>query len=234
MVQRVTYRRRKSFQTKSNVIRKVRTPGGKLVVQYVGKRGKGTSCGEYGCERPLSGVRCLALCHCCAGTGCATPRPWEGVAPTAEWADGGGRQWRQSGCCNARGEGRCGRPSGAMQRRRRQFGLTRSVPPFVCADQGLQAYGARACVQAPEVRHPPVRRRQVRQVRAYQVRTSHRFSTLRRRDWLRWDLWILRRWTLTQKPPPGPRRIIRAFLIEEQKIVKKVLKAQASAKPVEK
>lgn len=57
MVQRVTYRRRKSFHTKSNIVRKVRTPGGKLVVQYVGKRGKGPSCGEYGCGRPLSGVR---------------------------------------------------------------------------------------------------------------------------------------------------------------------------------
>ena len=57
MVQRVTYRRRKSFATKSNVVRKVRTPGGKLTLQYVGKQAKRTGCGESGCDRPLSGVR---------------------------------------------------------------------------------------------------------------------------------------------------------------------------------
>jgi len=59
MVQRVTYRRRKSFHTKSNIVRKVRTPGGKLVVQYVGKRGKRPTCGEYGCDRPLSGIKAV-------------------------------------------------------------------------------------------------------------------------------------------------------------------------------
>ena len=37
---------------------------------------------------------------------------------------------------------------------------------------------------------------------------------------------------LTSHPPrlPSPLRIVRAFLIEEQKIVKKVLKTQAAAK----
>mgnify|MGYP005677879041 CR=1 FL=1 len=69
MVQRVTYRRRKSFNTKSNKIRKVKTPGGKLVVHYVGKKGKAPMCGEPGCNTRLSGVRrypnthlCVALC----------------------------------------------------------------------------------------------------------------------------------------------------------------------------
>ncbi len=38
---RVTYMRRTSYNTKSNKIRKIRTPGGRLAVQYVGKRGKG-------------------------------------------------------------------------------------------------------------------------------------------------------------------------------------------------
>jgi ribosomal protein L34E len=70
MVQRVTYRRRKSFQTKSNVVRKVRTPGGKLVVQYVGKRGKAPTCGEYGCDRPLSGVRWRPCAAGCAAAAC--------------------------------------------------------------------------------------------------------------------------------------------------------------------
>lgn len=41
MALRVTYRRRKSYNTKSNKIRKVKTPGGRLVVQYVQKRAKG-------------------------------------------------------------------------------------------------------------------------------------------------------------------------------------------------
>ena len=38
---RVTYRRRKSYNTRSNKIRKVKTPGGRLVAQYVGKVTKG-------------------------------------------------------------------------------------------------------------------------------------------------------------------------------------------------
>ena len=35
---RVTYRRRKSYNTKSNKIRKVKTPGGRLVAQYTKKK----------------------------------------------------------------------------------------------------------------------------------------------------------------------------------------------------
>lgn len=38
---RVTYSRRKSYNTRSNKIRKVRTPGGRLTAQYVQKREKG-------------------------------------------------------------------------------------------------------------------------------------------------------------------------------------------------
>ncbi len=37
---RVTYLRRKSYNTKSNKIRKHRTPGGRLTIKYVGKRQK--------------------------------------------------------------------------------------------------------------------------------------------------------------------------------------------------
>merc|ERR1739845_254495 len=39
MVQRITYRRRLSYNTKSNRVKKVRTPGGKLVFQYLKMRG---------------------------------------------------------------------------------------------------------------------------------------------------------------------------------------------------
>jgi large subunit ribosomal protein L34e len=38
---RVTYLRRKSYNTRSNKIRKHRTPGGRLTIKYVGKRQKG-------------------------------------------------------------------------------------------------------------------------------------------------------------------------------------------------
>lgn len=38
---RVTYRRRKSYNTRSNKIKKVKTPGGRLVVHYRKKRTKG-------------------------------------------------------------------------------------------------------------------------------------------------------------------------------------------------
>merc|ERR1711937_238276 len=38
MVQRLTYRRRHSYATKSNRVKKVRTPGGKLTFHYVAKK----------------------------------------------------------------------------------------------------------------------------------------------------------------------------------------------------
>lgn len=41
MAARVTYRRRLSYNTKSNKIRRLRTPGGRLVVQYVRKSASG-------------------------------------------------------------------------------------------------------------------------------------------------------------------------------------------------
>lgn len=58
MAQRVTYRRRKSFNTRSNKIRCVKTPGGKLAVQYLQKRPRGVMCGD--CKTSLPGVRARA------------------------------------------------------------------------------------------------------------------------------------------------------------------------------
>ncbi|KAL3921663.1 MAG: hypothetical protein SGPRY_004826, partial [Prymnesium sp.] len=58
-VQRVTYRRRKSFRTASNAVRKVKTPGGKLVLHYMGKKGKGPTCGDSACSRSLHGIPAL-------------------------------------------------------------------------------------------------------------------------------------------------------------------------------
>ena len=54
---RVTYRRRKSFRTVSNKVRKVKTPGGKLVLHYTGKKGSNPICGDPGCDQRLHGVR---------------------------------------------------------------------------------------------------------------------------------------------------------------------------------
>lgn len=50
MVQRVTYRRRLSYNTPSNKIRKVRTPGSRVVVQYVQKRAHGPHAPHDSCD----------------------------------------------------------------------------------------------------------------------------------------------------------------------------------------
>jgi ribosomal protein L34E len=63
MVQRITYRRRKSFNTRSNKIRKVKTPGGKLAVQYLQKKPRGVMCGD--CKTRLQGVRRRAMPGAC-------------------------------------------------------------------------------------------------------------------------------------------------------------------------
>merc|ERR1712172_265868 len=55
MVQRITYRRRLSYNTKSNRVKKVRTPGGKLVFQYLKKRPSVPKCPMTGLR--LKGVR---------------------------------------------------------------------------------------------------------------------------------------------------------------------------------
>lgn len=48
MGQRVTYRRRCSYATKGNKFSVVKTPGGKLAMQYIQKKGKGPKCGDCG------------------------------------------------------------------------------------------------------------------------------------------------------------------------------------------
>merc|ERR1739847_53070 len=55
MVQRITYRRRLAWNTTSNKRRISKTPGGKLVFLYTGKRGTITKCGDTG--RPLQGIQ---------------------------------------------------------------------------------------------------------------------------------------------------------------------------------
>ena len=50
MMQRVTYRRRLSYNTGSNKVRKVRTPGSRVVVQYVQKRAHGPRAPHDSCD----------------------------------------------------------------------------------------------------------------------------------------------------------------------------------------
>jgi large subunit ribosomal protein L34e len=57
MVQRVTYRRRLSYNTTSNRRRIVKTPGGKLVYHYVQKPAASPKCGD--CGSKLQGVPTL-------------------------------------------------------------------------------------------------------------------------------------------------------------------------------
>jgi len=54
MVQRVHYRRKVHYTTRSNIVRKVRTPGGRIVLQSQKKSGKGPKCGD--CPQRLSGI----------------------------------------------------------------------------------------------------------------------------------------------------------------------------------
>ncbi|CAJ2647951.1 unnamed protein product [Trifolium pratense] len=56
MVQRLTYRRRHSYATKSNQHRVVKTPGGKLVYQTTKKRASGPKC-------PVTGKRIQGIPH---------------------------------------------------------------------------------------------------------------------------------------------------------------------------
>jgi large subunit ribosomal protein L34e len=51
---RVTYRRRHSYNTRSNKIQKAHTPGGKIGVKYVTKKAKGVRCGD--CKKALPGI----------------------------------------------------------------------------------------------------------------------------------------------------------------------------------
>lgn len=52
MVQRVTYRRRLGYNTKSNRVRLVKTPGGRLVLHHLKKRGTNPKCGDCGIALP--------------------------------------------------------------------------------------------------------------------------------------------------------------------------------------
>merc|ERR1712124_90514 len=70
MVQRLTYRRRQSYATKSNKVRKVKTPGGLLTFHNVGKKAAKIKCGD--CGLALQGIP--ALRPCCTSVSLRTKR----------------------------------------------------------------------------------------------------------------------------------------------------------------
>jgi large subunit ribosomal protein L34e len=57
MAQRLTYRRRLSYNTKSNKVKVVKTPGGTLTYLYSKKKANGPRCGD--CGMKLLGVPAL-------------------------------------------------------------------------------------------------------------------------------------------------------------------------------
>ena len=64
MVQRLTYRRRHAYNTRSNKVKVVKTPGGTLTFHYLTKTVRRRVCGVVNCNVPIHGVprlRSLAL-----------------------------------------------------------------------------------------------------------------------------------------------------------------------------
>merc|ERR1719322_1656333 len=57
MVERLTYQKHTRYNTKSNKVRPLRTPGGRLVLHVVKKKAKGPACGD--CGKRLIGLPCL-------------------------------------------------------------------------------------------------------------------------------------------------------------------------------
>eukprot|EP00823_Brevimastigomonas_motovehiculus_P009465 TRINITY_DN9132_c0_g1_i1.p1 TRINITY_DN9132_c0_g1~~TRINITY_DN9132_c0_g1_i1.p1 ORF type:complete len:132 (+),score=18.54 TRINITY_DN9132_c0_g1_i1:41-397(+) len=53
-IARVTYRRRHSYNTTANRTKNVKTPGGRLIVQYLDKKCRTPHCGD--CGRKLNGI----------------------------------------------------------------------------------------------------------------------------------------------------------------------------------
>lgn len=57
MAARLTYRRKHTYRTRSNHVRRFNTPGGKLAFQYTDKKTSPVVCGETG--TPLNGIPVL-------------------------------------------------------------------------------------------------------------------------------------------------------------------------------
>ena len=77
---RVTYRRRASYRTKGNKFLKIRTPGGKLGIQYLKKRSKGNKLAGVKIARPADFRRMRASSR-------TVSRPYGGVLDHAAVRD---------------------------------------------------------------------------------------------------------------------------------------------------
>merc|ERR1711904_662380 len=79
MVQRVTFRRNHCFATKSNKFNKVKTPGGRLIIQYRTKKSTPLKCHLTG--QRLSGISALrpAMRRRAASKHKTVHRPYGGV-----------------------------------------------------------------------------------------------------------------------------------------------------------
>lgn len=81
MVARVTYRRKHTYRTRSNMVRKFKTPGGKLSVQYLNKRVNRLKCAETG--QYLNGIPRVAS-YKLARKQRTVSRPYGGVLSAGE------------------------------------------------------------------------------------------------------------------------------------------------------
>lgn len=81
MATRVTYRRKHTYRTKSNAVRRFRTPGGKLTVQYTGKKTKALVCSES--KALLNGIPRIAARRVSRRTR-TVKRPYGGCLSAAE------------------------------------------------------------------------------------------------------------------------------------------------------
>ena len=81
MADRVTYRRKNTYRTRGNVVKKFRTPGGKLTVQYKNKRVKRAVCSTTG--QKLNGIPRRAVKYLTKKQRTVT-RPYGGVLSGSE------------------------------------------------------------------------------------------------------------------------------------------------------
>ena len=81
MAARVTYRRKNTYRTKSNQVRKFRTPGGKLMVQYRSKNVKVARCTET--KELLNGIS-RKLAYLVPRRNRSVSRPYGGVLSGSE------------------------------------------------------------------------------------------------------------------------------------------------------
>ncbi|KAK7679285.1 60S ribosomal protein L34A [Cerrena zonata] len=84
MAQRITYRRRNPYNTRSNKVKVVKTPGGKLVAQHLKKQATRPKCGD------------------CAGISTLRPREYASVSKTHKTVQRAYGGSRCAGCVKER------------------------------------------------------------------------------------------------------------------------------------